>query len=84
MKKLVGISLFTIALLAVSCQKEDLNKARMESGTVSNAPTWRSSSAPNPETNSGTTTTTSTTSTGTGITDPNNDPDMNSKKGGKQ
>ncbi len=77
MKKLIGISLFSIALMAVSCQKEDLNKTRMESGTLSTAPTWKSGSAPAPEVNPG------TTGTGTGITDPNNDPDMN-KKGNKQ
>ena len=77
MKKLIGISLFSIALLAVSCQKEDLNKTRMECGTVSTPPTWKSGSAPDSEVNPG------TTSTGTGITDPNNDPDMN-KKGNKQ
>jgi hypothetical protein len=77
MKKLIGISLFSIALMAVSCQKEDLNKTRMEFGTVSTAPTWKSGSAPDAEVNSG------TTSTETGITDPNNDPDMN-KKGNKQ
>ena len=78
MKKLIGISLFSIAILAVSCQKEDLNKARMESGTVASAPVWKKASAPAPETNPGSTT------TGTSITDPNNDPDMNSKKGNKQ
>jgi hypothetical protein len=75
MKKLVGISLFSIALLAVSCQKEDLNKMRMECGTVATAPTWKKASTPSPDSGSG------STSTGTGITDPNNDPDMNSKKG---
>jgi hypothetical protein len=80
MKKLVGLSLFSIALLAASCQKEDLNKTRMESGTVSATPTWKKASAPSPESNSGS----SSTGTGTGITDPNNDPDMNSKKGNKQ
>ena len=74
MKKLIGISLFSIALLTVSCHKEDLNKTRMESATVSTPPTWKSGSAPDPEVNSGT--------TGTGITDPNNDPDMK-KKGNK-
>lgn len=73
MKKLVGISLFSIAFLAVSCQKEDLNKTRMECGTVSAAPTWKKASTPSPDSGS--------TSNGTGITDPNNDPDMNSKKG---
>lgn len=78
MKKLVGISLFSIALLAVSCQKEDLNKTRMECGTVNTAPTWKKATTPAPETNPG------STSTGTGITDPNNDPDMNSKKGNRQ
>ena len=77
MKKLVGISLFSIAFLAVSCQKEDLNKTRMECGTVSTSPTWKKASTPSPESNSGS----SSTGTGTGITDPNNDPDMNSKKG---
>lgn len=77
MKKLVGISLFSIAFLAVSCQKEDLNKTKMESGTVETAPTWKKASAPDTETGSGS----GSTSTGTGITDPNNDPDMNSKKG---
>lgn len=77
MKKLVGISLFSVALLAVSCQKEDLNKTKMECGTVATAPTWRKATAPSPESNPG------STSTGTGITDPNNDPDMN-KKGNKQ
>jgi hypothetical protein len=63
--------------LAVSCQKEDLNKTKMECGTVATAPTWRKVTAPSPESNPG------STSTGTGITDPNNDPDMN-KKGNKQ
>jgi len=77
MKKLIGISLFSIALLAFSCQKEDLNKRRKECGKVSNPPTWKSESTPDPEVNHG------TTVTGTGITDPNNDPDMN-KKGNKQ
>jgi hypothetical protein len=75
MKKLIGISLFSIALLAVSCQKEDLNKTRMDCGKVSTPPTWKSGSAPDPEVNS--------EGTGNGITDPNNDPDMNSKKGNK-
>jgi hypothetical protein len=83
MKKLVGISLFSIALLAVSCQKEDSNKARMESGVVSTPPTWKKGATPDPESNFGTNGS-GATSTGNGITDPNNDPDMNSKKGNKQ
>ena len=78
MKSLVIISLFSISLLAVSCQKEDLSKTKNQSGVVATPPTWKKAAAPSVETNAGTTT------TGTGITDPNNDPDMNSKKGTKQ
>ena len=72
MKKLVGISIVSLALLAVSCQKEQVMPTAQSS-----VPTWKKSIAPEinptPDVNSG-----------SGITDPNNDPDMNSKKGNKQ
>lgn len=78
MKKLIGISLFSVSLIFVSCQKEQI---KMTDSQVS-APEWK-------ETRSLKTSTpgsdlTSTTVTGTGITDPNNDPDMNAKKVIKQ
>lgn len=71
MKKLISISMFSIALLAVSCQKEVIT---MNEAKTAEAPVWRSASTA-PGVNSG-----STTGAGAGITDPNNDPDMNSKK----
>lgn len=81
MKKLVGISLFSFMFLAVSCQKEVCSNAKMESTSETTPPTWRkATSSPDGNTDSGST----STGTGTGITDPNNDPDMNSKKGNKQ
>lgn len=71
MKKLIGISLFSVAFLAASCQKEVITAN--ETKTVE-APVWRSV-ATAPETGAGT-----SVGTGSGITDPNNDPDMSSKK----
>ena len=71
MKKLISISLFSVALLAVSCQKEEV---KMTESRTAEVPVWKSSPKA-PETASG-----STAGSGSGITDPNNDPDMNSKK----
>ncbi len=71
MKKLISISLFSVALLAVSCQKEVVT---MNETKTAEAPAWRSA-ATAPESTTGT-----SLGGGSGITDPNNDPDMNSKK----
>lgn len=69
MKKVIYIALVTVGLLAVSCSKENIRPCAQNSG---DAPVWRSSS---------TGVTTDGGSTGGGsITDPNNDPDENSRK----
>ena len=78
MKKLIGISLFSVSLL-FSCQKEQIKVTDSQSVET---PEWKETRGA--MTSNGSTVTTTTVSSGSGITDPNNDPDMNAKKVVKQ
>lgn len=73
MKKLIGISLVSIGFLTLSCEKE---QPRPTEDKTSQAPVWKKATAPSTGTGSAT--------NGSGITDPNNDPDMNTKRINKQ
>ena len=69
MKNLVKISLFAIALIAVSCNKEVI---KPNTSTQDEIFVQKSASNANPGFDR--------TNGGSGITDPNNDPDMIIKK----
>jgi hypothetical protein len=68
MKKVIYIAVVAVGFFAVSCTKENIRPCTNNSDDT---PVWRSGSAPEGE----------NTSTGSGaITDPNSDPDENSRK----
>lgn len=83
MKKLVTVFLFSIGLLVVSCQKEDIKPNAIGANSDSPTSVYKNRSGGTVIGGNGTVVTGGTNPNGGEITDPNNDPDGNKKNNNK-
>lgn len=83
MKKLVAVFLFSIGLLVVSCQKEDIKPNTIGADSDSPTSVYKNRTGATIPGGSGSIVTGGTNPSGGEITDPNNDPDGNKKNNNK-